>query len=85
LVGFSADLTAAAHEAGLQIEEEQVEGDPVLLLTIPGADFHGKSRSVDQLSLDSLEINAGEIYVAGHTGHVQTAAAPSQQSDLDRQ
>ncbi len=59
LAGFIADLTAAGREAGLQIEEEQVEGDPVLLLTIPGTDFHGKSRSVDQLSLDSLEINEG--------------------------
>ncbi len=85
LAGFIADLTTAGHEAGLQIEEEQIEGDPVLLLTIPGADFQGKSRSVDQLCLDSLEVNEGEIYVAGHTGHVQTAAVPSQPADVDRQ
>jgi hypothetical protein len=85
LAGFIADLTTAGHEAGLQIEEQQIDGDPVLLLTIPGADAQGKSRPIDQLCLDSLEVNEGEIYVAGHTGHMQTAAAPSQQSDVDRQ
>ena len=75
LASLLSDLVASGRESGLQIDEQQIEGDPLLLITLPWADAAPNSRSGEQLSLDSLEVNTGEIYVAGHTQRGQ--ASPS--------
>jgi hypothetical protein len=69
LGGVLNDLIAAGEEAGLQIDAEQIDGDPQLVITMPWAD-----NSADKLllCLESLEVNQGEIYMAGHCQNVDS-------------
>jgi hypothetical protein len=83
LAGLLADVTTAGREAGLQIDQQQIEGDPVLLVTIPCSDSQNKSRPADQLCLDSLEVSEGEIYLAGHTGRGQTTTSSAQRTETN--
>ena len=55
------DLVTAAHEFGLAIEQQQIEGDPALFFTLPTSYESAGKR----LSLESLELHRGELYVAG--------------------
>jgi hypothetical protein len=82
LAGLLKDLADTGRNAGLQIDEEQIEGDPLILITLPWADEPANTRQASkQLCLDSLEVNDGEIYVAGHTQRgQQTVSAPESAS-----
>jgi hypothetical protein len=55
------DVVAAAADWGIQVEQTQSEGDPVLLLKMP-ADFDER-----RIVLDRLELRDGEVYLAGQT------------------
>jgi hypothetical protein len=55
------DVVAAAADWGIQVEQTQSEGDPVLLLRMP-ADFDER-RAV----LERLELRNGEVYLSGQT------------------
>ncbi|HEY2827676.1 MAG TPA: hypothetical protein VGJ04_08760 [Pirellulales bacterium] len=81
LAGLLDDIAAAAREAGLQIDVDQIESDPLLLITLPWAQAGNASRPAEQLCLDSLEVNQGEIYVAGHTQRGQPASSTSRETD----
>ena len=62
LNGLLHDLIAAAEEIGLRVEQEQIDGDPVLLISVAG--FQPEDKP---LSLESLELTNGEIFVAGRS------------------
>ncbi|HEY2761858.1 MAG TPA: hypothetical protein VGI75_13975, partial [Pirellulales bacterium] len=81
LAGLLTDLATAGREAGLQIDQEQIEGDPLLLISLPSADVATNSHRPEQLCLDSLEVNEGEIYLAGHTQRGQAAHSTALESD----
>src|SRR5262249_5474137 len=70
VAGLLNELIAPARSAGLGIDEEQIEGDPLLVVTLPWADDSASNKLL--LSLESLEVNQGEIYVAGHSQHGPT-------------
>ncbi len=57
------DLIAAGRSLDLQIEEQQIEGDPLLLITPPQDGDYGNLL----VQLDSLELHDGQLYVAGRT------------------
>jgi hypothetical protein len=78
------DLMAAGQEIGLQIDQEQIEGDPLLVVTLPWADEAGSPHPSEHLSLDSLEVNEGEIYVAGHTQRGQLAGSMARKPGDDQ-
>jgi hypothetical protein len=75
------DVAASAREIGLEIDQEQIDGDPLLLVTLPSAyDNAGK-----QLSLESLELHDGELYVAGRSQREGEAIPPlARQPGRDR-
>lgn len=85
LAGLLADLTTAGQEAGLQMDQQQIEGDPLLLIMLPSADAGTNSRHPEQLCLDSLEVNEGEIYLAGHTQRGQPTPSTARESNEDLQ
>lgn len=65
-------ITTAAREAGIPLRWSQKEGDPVALVTLPLThEQYGKRL----LKLKSLELRAGEIYLAGETERAPSAAA----------
>jgi hypothetical protein len=55
------DLISAGRDIGFAIEQQQIEGDPLLLVTLPAA----YDRSNKLICLESLELTPNEIYVAG--------------------
>jgi hypothetical protein len=55
------DLIDAGRDIGFAIEQQQIEGDPLLLVTLPAA----YQRSNRLICLESLELTPNEIYVAG--------------------
>jgi hypothetical protein len=69
------DLIIAGQEFGLQIDTEQIDGDPLLTITMPWADNLGEKLL---LSLESLEVNQGEIYVSGHCQDAQAVESIAQ-------
>jgi hypothetical protein len=63
LRGVLDELIASGREIGLEIDEQQFEGDPLLLITLP----LGNGAREDSFCLESLELNSGEIYLAGRS------------------
>lgn len=57
------DLIAAGRALDLQIEEQQIDGDPLLLITPPQDGDYGNLL----VQLESLELHDGQLYVAGRT------------------
>jgi hypothetical protein len=55
------DVVTAAADWGIQVEQTQSDGDPVLLLKMP-ADFDER-----RVVLEHLELRDGEVYLAGQT------------------
>ncbi|HZZ29089.1 MAG TPA: hypothetical protein VFE46_13910 [Pirellulales bacterium] len=82
LAGLLTDLIVSGKKAGLQIEAEQVEGDPLLVITMPWADTSGDKLS---LSLESLEINGGEIFLAGHSQNGEPFSTVAQRPLTNRE
>jgi hypothetical protein len=58
--------TAAARQWGLQVEQTQTDGDPVLLLTLPPEAQQGR-----EILLERLELRDGEVYLSGRTAPPQ--------------
>lgn len=56
-------IASGAQELDLHVEQTQVEGDPLLLITLP----HLVDEKDYVLALDRLELRNGEIYLAGET------------------
>jgi hypothetical protein len=79
LGGLLRDLTSAAEEAGLRVDQEQIEGDPVLLISVAGLNGGDKL-----LNLESLELTAGEIYVAGRTNSELAGGPLARRPEPDR-
>ena len=57
------DLIAAGRGLDLQIDEQQIEGDPLLLITPPQDGEFGDLL----VQLESLELYDGQLYVAGRS------------------
>ncbi len=57
------DLIAAGRGLDLQIEEQQIEGDPLLLITPPQDGDYGNLL----VQLEALELHDGQLYVAGRS------------------
>jgi hypothetical protein len=55
------DVVAAARDWGIRVEQTQNDGDPVLLLTMPG-EFDER-----KVLLERLELREGEVYLSGQT------------------
>jgi hypothetical protein len=64
LGGFLNDVIESGREIGLQIEQQQIEGDPLLLVTLPTS----FAKSDKSLSLETLELRDGALYIAGQSG-----------------
>jgi hypothetical protein len=79
LGGLLRDLTSAAEEAGLRVDQEQIEGDPVLLISVAGLNGGDKL-----LNLESLELTAGEIYMAGRTNSGLAGGPLARRPEPDR-
>jgi hypothetical protein len=60
LGGLVESFVAAGREAGLLIDQRQVDNDPLLLVTLPAAD-----SDKDQLLLESFELRDGKVFLAG--------------------
>jgi hypothetical protein len=58
LGGLIASFVKSGQAAGLAIDLQQIGNDPLLLVTLPTAPDN-------QLLLESLELRAGEVYLAG--------------------
>jgi hypothetical protein len=64
LGGLLNEVIESGREIGLQIEHQQLEGDPLLLVSLPTSfDQSGK-----RLSLELLELREGALYIAGQSG-----------------
>jgi hypothetical protein len=63
LGGLLTDLISSGREIGLEIDQQQIEGDPLLLVKLPEAYDHDRR----QFCLESLELTQGEIYLAGRS------------------
>lgn len=61
LAGLINDLVASGQESGLAIVAREIDGDPLLLISLPDTYDHGKR----QFTLDSLELTDGQIYLSG--------------------
>ncbi|HEY2882583.1 MAG TPA: hypothetical protein VGJ15_09120, partial [Pirellulales bacterium] len=72
LRGVIQELVQSGRDLGLQIDEQQIEGDPLLIVTLPWA-AEGDDK---QPFLESLEISNGEIYVAGRCDRPGAGLAP---------
>ena len=57
-------LSIAARKAGLRLDWQQADGDPVALIELPV-----DSESEKRLVLDEVELIDGAIVIAGHTEH----------------
>jgi hypothetical protein len=57
------DLIAAGRSLDLQIDEQQIDGDPLLLITPPQDGDYGDLL----VQLESLELHDGQLYVAGRS------------------
>ncbi|HTQ39580.1 MAG TPA: hypothetical protein VMJ32_11155 [Pirellulales bacterium] len=76
LGGLVNDFITAGQEVGLQIDVAQIDGDPLLTITMPWAD-HSSDQFMQRL--ESLEVNEGEIYMAGHCQNAQAVGSVAQQ------
>ena len=74
------DLVSAGRDIGFAIEQQQIEGDPLLLVTLPAA----YDRSNKLICLESLELTPNEIYVAGRCerGQSESRSLARKPSDL---
>jgi hypothetical protein len=72
LGGFLRDVIESGREIGLQIEQQQIEGDPLLLVTLPTS----FAKSDKSLSLETLELRDGALYIAGQSGAHPGVAIP---------
>lgn len=61
---FLDHVVTSAENFGLHVEQRQIDGDPLLVITLPTP----KSRRQALPALESLELHKGEIFVAGTTG-----------------
>ncbi len=66
------DVAASGRELGLAVDQQQIEGDPLLLITLPSV----SNDTGKQLSLESLELHDGELYVAGRSQREGEAVPP---------
>jgi hypothetical protein len=66
------DLIVSGRGMALQIDEQQIEGDPLLLITPPQDGDYGDVL----VQLESLELHDGQLYVAGHTQRGTHALPP---------
>jgi hypothetical protein len=57
------EATEAAREWGLQVEQTQTDGDPVLLLTLPPDAKQGR-----EILVERMELRDGEVFLSGRTG-----------------
>jgi hypothetical protein len=57
------DVAESGRDIGLAVDRQEIEGDPLMLITLPSV-FNDAGK---RLSLDSLELHDGELYVAGRT------------------
>jgi hypothetical protein len=57
------EIAAGCQELGLPVRWTQQDSEPIAIVEITSEESDDKRR----LYLDSLELNAGELYVAGHT------------------
>lgn len=57
------EVVRAAREWGMAVEQSQVDGDPLLLITLTG-DLESEGREV---ILEQLELRDGEVFVSGTT------------------
>ena len=57
------EVVAAAASWGLQVEQTQTDGDPVLLVTLP-PDLQDNRRHI---LLEHLELRDGEVFLSGRT------------------
>jgi hypothetical protein len=73
------DFISAAENAGLHIDQEQVDGDPVLLISVAGLQGGDKS-----LSLESLELTNGEVYLAGRSERETPPGPLARRSEMER-
>jgi len=55
------DMVAAGRDIGIAIEQHEIDGDALLLVTLPGAYDRGNKL----IALESVELTPNEIYVAG--------------------
>ena len=65
-------MAESGRELGLAVDQQEIEGDPLLLITLPSA----SNASGRLLSLESLELHDGELYVAGHSQHEGDPVVP---------
>jgi hypothetical protein len=59
-------ITHAAQAMGAPIEWRRDGGDPVALISIVPLDSNASQRRI--ASIDRIELRAGELAIAGHTG-----------------
>jgi hypothetical protein len=64
------EVISTAASWGLQIEQTQSDGDPVLLVTVPVEIGEGPGK----VRLERLELRQGEVYLSGHTLPPKSAA-----------
>ena len=57
------ELAIGCQELGLPVRWTQQDGEPIAIVEISSKDSDDKRR----LYLDAIELNEGELYVAGHT------------------
>jgi hypothetical protein len=60
---FMKEISAAAGQSGWRIQWSEVQGDPEARISIPS--FH--TRKNQESRLEALQLNDGELYVAGST------------------
>ena len=66
-------ISAAARAAKWNVVWKQEDGDPVALLTVPPP----RDASDQPITLESIELGEGEVYVAGSTGDAASVANQS--------
>ncbi len=66
------EIAASGRELGLAVDQQLIEGDPLLLITLPASDNDTGKR----MSLESLELHEGELYVAGQSGRTDDGPSP---------
>jgi hypothetical protein len=72
LAGLINDLVASGQEFGLDVVSREIDGDPLLLISLPDTYDHGKR----QFTLESLELTDGQIYLSGRGQRTSAATEP---------
>jgi hypothetical protein len=66
------NISHAARELNLQLEWRRAHGDPVALITLP----EKRSQRGGRFSVETLELRAGELFLAGTTGRADSETSP---------